>query len=183
MTDKEQEKRSTTDSRTPRFAPWALLPVALLAGSVTLVVTMVTISANDPGFAVEPDYYDKAIHWDAKRAQDATNAELGWQLSWAFQPPKLASRSAVVALQLADADGIPITGAVLTVKAFHNARAGNIQELSLREVSPGRYEAPFDLHRGGLWECRLTASHHGRTFTQTHQTELYPPSPSAGSAI
>jgi hypothetical protein len=178
MSPNNNDKNTSTRAR---FAPWALVPIALLGGSVTLVVAMVMVSTNDPGFAVEPDYYQKAVDWDRQRAQELTNRELGWRATWSFAAAAAAGTTTTVAIELMDAAGLRLNGAVLQVHAFHNARASRVQQLSLREVSPGRYEAPLELHRGGLWECRLRVTHHGQVFTQVHQAELTLPVLSAKS--
>ena len=39
---------------------------------------MVYVATSDGSFAVEPDYYQKALHWDDARSAAAENAGLGW---------------------------------------------------------------------------------------------------------
>ena len=42
--------------------------------------TMATIATRDPGFALERDYYQKAVNYDRVIAQRGENARLGWSV-------------------------------------------------------------------------------------------------------
>jgi hypothetical protein len=170
------EDRDRQSEPSEKFPIWALAPILLLGFSMTLIGIMVSISTNDPGFAVEADYYQKAVNWDAHRAQQTANARLGWQTSWRFEPLQGTPRQTRLSLTLNDASMQPLQNAHVEVLAFANARASRVETLALRETSPGVYEGPFDLHRGGLWEFRLTARHQGQTFTG----KLEPEFPSSG---
>ncbi len=153
-------------------AYWAFAPVVLLGFLMSIVVTMVLISTNDPNFAVEPDYYQKAVDWDKKRAQDAENERLGWKVVWDFQVAPIKGGDSHVRIQLADRAGTAIVGAVVSVEAFHNAHAANIQRLPLRDLGEGRYEAALRLQYPGVWEFRLLVNHHGQVFTYVHRAEF-----------
>jgi hypothetical protein len=162
----------TAPSKRPPFSFWALVPVVLLGFLMSIVILMVAISANDPGFAVEPDYYKKAVDWDAHQAQVGANDRLGWQVRWHVTPASALSPEARVELELFDRSGRPITGAMAEMNAFHNARAGQIQSLTLIEGDPGQYVTALEVHRAGLWEFRVRLSHQGDIFTHTQQIDL-----------
>src|SRR5450432_1832313 len=68
-------------------ARWALVPVVLLASSFFGVGGMALVAIRDPNFALEPDYYQKALHWDQVQAQAANNQRLGYTFS---APPSVA---------------------------------------------------------------------------------------------
>lgn len=173
------EPRSTQASRNAgqvRPEPgswWAYLPVALLVFLMSIVGSMVVISANDPGFAVERDYYDKAVAWDEQRAQLAANEALAWTTEWQIVlEPKHDPRRAVVRLRLHDREQAPILGAVVSIEGFHNARASDVRRLAVRELGGGTYATELDLARAGVWEFRLRVHHHGQVYTEVHRAEL-----------
>ncbi len=151
---------------------WAYAPVVLLGFLMSIVGAMVVISTNDPNFAVEPDYYQKAVDWDKKRAQDAENERLGWKVSWTFEAASVQGGDDNVGLQLDDAEGAPLEGAIVSIEAFHNAHAAEIQSVSLRDEGAGRYRGKLRLSRSGVWEFRLLVTHHGYTFTRVHRAEF-----------
>ena len=55
--------------------PWVIGGALVLHVLVSLAV--VFFATTDASYAIEEDYYQKAINWDEKRAQDRTNNELG----------------------------------------------------------------------------------------------------------
>ena len=75
---------------------WPVLVVGLLLVSVTANLVILFVATNDPSFAVEKDYYTKAVNWDEKRAQDARNLALGWNVDLAAVP---TMEDAVVGLE------------------------------------------------------------------------------------
>jgi hypothetical protein len=40
----------------------------------------VYLTVADRSFAVEPDYYQQSMDWDARMAQQRRNEQLGWQV-------------------------------------------------------------------------------------------------------
>ncbi len=49
-----------------------------LAFHVISSLVVVYVATSDPSYAVEDDYYQKAVAWDEKRAQDRTERRSGW---------------------------------------------------------------------------------------------------------
>ena len=56
---------------------WVGLILALLAGQIVLMVAMVYLATSDASFAIEPDYYQKGLNWDAVAAQVRQNDTAG----------------------------------------------------------------------------------------------------------
>ena len=172
-----------------RFSPWALLPLALLVPLLLIQVTMFLISTNDPGFAVEENYYAKATAWDQHMAQQRTNRELGWQLKLELVPATAGPQPQPLKLRatLADKTGEPVSHGRVNAMAFHNARAANRQRLVLEETAAGVYETPMVMQRAGLWEIRSDVQQAGRRFTQKEFIEVraswLKPDPAARGAI
>lgn len=145
---------------------WALFPVGLLAILVSVQLVLFTLSRNDPSFAVEPEYYQKAVSWDQQQEQRQTNVELGWHTLVALEQgptPELK-------VQLTDDAGKPLVQARVTAVAFANARAALVQELTLQEAPAGTYTTPLRLVHPGEWEIRLNVNHGNQTFTHVVRT-------------
>ena len=58
---------------------WAWVPALLLGGLLGTQLTVLHYVLEDPSFALESDYYRKAVSWDAQRELERASAALGWQ--------------------------------------------------------------------------------------------------------
>jgi len=162
------------DARTTgRGLVWAFVPVALLAASLIGVGTMSSIAARDPAFALETNYYDRAVHWDAQQAQWAENARLGYQVEVTSTP--VAGGSELV-VHVLDRQRQPLHSAVVRAEAFANARAAERTNLMFTERPDGAYAATLARARPGVWELRFQVEHAGEHFTANMRTELAPSS-------
>src|SRR3954468_9883482 len=103
MTDPNKAQRSKSSA-----SRWALVPVGLLVSSVAAFSWMALVAVHDPNFALEPDYYQKALHWDQTQSQAATNQRLAYHFS---VPPSFtldAHGRATFSVKLSDGSGRPI---------------------------------------------------------------------------
>jgi nitrogen fixation protein FixH len=139
---------------------------------VSGLVAMAVIASGDPAFAIEPDYYAKAVRWDDERAQQAVNAELGWQLEASLAAADRARQPTPLVVRIIDRAGRPVARAKLTLEAFANARAAELVKAELEEQADGTYAAALPLRRAGLWELRFIARRDGERFTHTVRLEL-----------
>jgi len=137
---------------TPQGRLWAFVPVALLVASVGGVGSLVAIAVRDPGFALEKNYYERAVHWDREREQVATNERLGYGVALVLRD---VTDGTELELGLTDRAGVPLRGAVVTVEAFANARSGERRVLRLVAGADGLYRAPLPSARAGLWEFHI----------------------------
>ena len=48
---------------------WPVVIVSLLVGGAAANIGFMIVANRDPTFAVEPDYYRKAVDWDRTMAQ------------------------------------------------------------------------------------------------------------------
>jgi nitrogen fixation protein FixH len=144
---------------------WPFLLVALLASGVGANIYFMCRALGDPSFAVEPDYYAKAVAWDAHQAQASRNADLGWTLALNVAPADRGTGRARVVAHFADRDGRPLSGLAVGLEAFHNARAADIVQAQLAETAEHDYAAEVAITRPGLWEFRLRALRGTETFT------------------
>ena len=143
--------------RLPPHVRWPAFIAGALALQVLASLVTIYLATGNPSYAVEDDYYQKALDWDAKRAQDRRNLELGWTLRFEVEPAPSTVDQAVLSVVLDDAADASIGGASLTVEAFHNARADDILRATLDDRGDGRYAGALPITRRGLWEFRFVA--------------------------
>jgi nitrogen fixation protein FixH len=148
----------------PPHILWPGIIISALVIHVLVSLGTVWIATSNPSYAVEEDYYQKSLTWDAKRAQDRRNAELGWAVGINVRPAAAGS-PALLELTLTAADDTPVEAAQVSVETFHNARANEILRVVMDEALGGRYEARLPMRRSGIWEFRVTAVRGDDSFT------------------
>jgi len=144
---------------------WPLLLAGLLASGVAANLYFMCRAVSDPSFAVEPDYYAKAVAWDAHQVQARENADLGWRLALTVAPADRGTGRARVVARLADREGHRVQGLTVGLTAFHNARAAEVLTATLSETAEHDYAAEVAVSRPGLWEFRVAATRGTETFT------------------
>jgi hypothetical protein len=149
---------------------WAMVPVVLLSLGVGGVVLLGSIASNDPGFALERDYYRRAVQWDRTQAERAENERLGYRV--AVETRSAADGGVDVVARVLDAAGAAIRGAEVEVEAFANARAAARLSLRLREAEDGTYRASLGRARPGLWELRFTVVRSSARFTEVVRVDV-----------
>lgn len=137
-----------------RGMQWPIAVAVVLALTVIGDVWVAVIASRDEAFAVEPDYYRKAVNFDDEMALRAASRALGWQLAPALQLGRAGTRGRV-SITLRDSAGTPLTGARVELLAMHNARASHQLSATLADLGAGTYEAPLDAERPGEWELRF----------------------------
>ncbi len=162
----------TTPTLRERGLHWPIGIAMILATGVVVNLYVMRVAAGDPSFAVEPDYYRKAVQHDDVMAQRARNAELGWTLE-----PEVARADGGVAtlrVHLADSTGRAITGATLSVEAFPVARSSDVVRATLVASADGAggYAVGFPVRHAGRWELRFDASRDGDRFTAVERVEI-----------
>lgn len=151
---------------------WAWVPAMLLSSMLLGLGTMAYIAIDDPSFALEPNYYDKAVHWDRSQAQARDSEALGLRLTL-LQPPSISARGEIeLVLSIQDRQGSPVPGATVELEAFPNAYATRIQQVSLHEASPGVYRATLARGVRGLWELRVRVSQGSSLFRQVMRVDV-----------
>jgi FixH len=158
---------------------WAYVPFGLLGSLSLMLGWMVHIAVSDPGFAVEADYYNKAVNWDRSRSQQAESDKLGWQVQ---VETNSGAETHQLIVHLKDNQGRPLSGAIIAVSAFHLARSANPLDLHQFDEQPGGvYTTDFAPDRSGLWELRIAATIAGETVRVIQRAEL--PAHTVTSAI
>lgn len=158
-----------------RGVQWPIGVALVLALTVGANVWMAIVASSDEAFAVEPDYYQKAVRFDDEMARREESARLAWRVTPTLQlgtPDFVGALSVVVT----DAAGRPIDGATVELLAMHNARASHQLTATLAPEGNGRYATPLDAQRPGEWELRFTVTRDGERFSARTRVDAAPPS-------
>lgn len=140
------------------YWPWAIGATLSLwaAGDIAVLV----VAMGHPSFAVEDDYYQKALAWDSAQAERHRSDQLGWDVAISCRRVPTAPTPGVeVELTLTDAAGEPIVDAEVTVRAFHAAVPKSVLEARFASAGPGVYRGSLPMVRQGLWQFEVAASH------------------------
>ena len=151
---------------------WAWVPVGLLVASTLGVGSLAMIAVHDPNFALEPNYYDKALHWDRTQAQAADNQRLGYRIELVPGIAVDAQGSATLRVRIVDANGRDANDATVRATAFANAFAADATMLDLQRAESGVYAAPLKARHLGLWEFRLVVTQGRDRVTSTLRTNV-----------
>jgi hypothetical protein len=150
---------------------WPWIVGGALALHVVGSMVMVYIATSNDSYAVEPDYYAKALAWDERRAQEQTNAELGWTLDFVVEPAA-AGADPVLRVDLTDASGQPLSDATISVETFSNLHRGDVVTATLRATDAG-FEAMMPMRGAGRWEFRFSAQRGDDLFTHRDTRHIW----------
>ncbi len=151
---------------------WPTIVTGVLVGNLVLGVVLVRIATGDDHFAVEPDYYRRAIGWDTVQAQARQNVALGWQVT-ATVAPISPTTATELRLHLTDRDGVPVRVDQAQIEARPIAYASEVvRGTATLTAELGSLRAVMPLHRVGLWEFQVTATSGNDHFTETLRLEL-----------
>lgn len=142
---------------TPSGRAWPMGLATVLGLTVAGNLWVMRVASADPSFAIEPDYYRKAVEWDSTVARDQRSTALGWRLR-VVDMRITAEGAARLTVELLDRRGAPIDDAMMTVAATHNARADRVVSATLVPDGGGHYLADLAGARPGIWELRLGAT-------------------------
>lgn len=145
---------------------WPAIVIALIVLNMGLVGVTIYYASSDPSAATEPDYYRKALEWDALAKQRDQSRTLGWTVTTA----PIDGDNIVMTLN--DRFGVPVRDAVISGVVFAQARAGQRLPLNAVETEPGVYRAPIAFTRAGLWRVELTAKRGETLFLSEFDVDL-----------
>ncbi len=154
---------------------WPAFVVILLLMNAGLAGVMIYYATTDKTFAVEPDYYRKAMNWDSYAARRDASAKLGWTVQLRVRAAENERARPRLVLNVADRDGEPVSDVQFRGVAFHRARASERLELAFANAGDGEYECEAAMSRPGLWEVRLIASRGRDVFESIEQVEVVSP--------
>lgn len=165
MSQAEQHDQVESDQKSGRAWLWPVGVVGMLCVSLSVCAITVVAAVSDPSYAIEDDYYQKAVDWDRDRDLQAASDKLGWNAELTI------STDGQIVVTITDAHGQTVDSAAVRATAFHHARRGLAEELTLTPQGNGRYVAMLDQPREGQWQVRLQASLGRDRFL--HTEDLY----------
>jgi len=155
-----------------RLLLWPLIVPGLLLLQVAVSGLTLYAALSNPSFAAEPDYYRKAMDWDATAARKRAEAALGWRLQVDVSSTTSASNERAVRVLVHDRDGKPVEGAAVSAEVFHHARAAERSEVVFSGDGAGCYAATLEMRRIGLWEFRLKVLRGEERVTATRVVDV-----------
>lgn len=145
---------------------WIYVTVGLLAANVLVMAVLVVASTRHPA-AVIPSYYERAVAWDERVAEQKVADELGWAIE-----VKLARDG--IAVSARDGAGRPLAGAHVTGSAFHRSAPERRTELSLEtdadgwaRTTPAQWRAT-----AGMYEVELLIKRGAVSYSLHREVEL-----------
>lgn len=148
---------------------WPVIIISVLVAQIAFGIWMARVAGNDPNFAVEPDYYAKAVNWDETMAQSRRDRALGWQAVATMT--RAEGRTATLQVSLVDSLGAAVQADSVQVEALEVAHARFVDKLTLIPSGSG-YAAPVANAGVGLWEVRVRAMRGTDLYTAKLRTEL-----------
>jgi hypothetical protein len=159
---------------------WPVMIVGLLVLGVVANVGILLKGIEAKDDAVEPDYYRKAVNWDASQAALAKSRQLGWKVD--LTPSVVESATGAAATpgvgqvtvrgSLLDDAAAPIDGAKVVIEAFSIRKSGQRTTVEATTAG-GRFTAELPHTASGLWEFRVRATHGNDTYTEVLRRELH----------
>jgi FixH protein len=164
----------TLSTETPSNAGrlWAWVPAMLLGTMLLGLGTLAYIAIDDPHFALEANYYDKAVHWDTARTEARENEVLGLKVVLGAPLVVAADGKLNVAIGVQTRQDLALSGAVVELEAFPNAYASRVQRISLRETAPGAYAGELSQAVRGLWELRVVVKRGSLRYSQVLRLDV-----------
>jgi nitrogen fixation protein FixH len=148
---------------------WPAAIIAVLLGQVAFGVWMMRVAGNDPHFAVEPNYYARAVNWDATMAQSRLDKALGWKATTTLT--RGAGTAATLHVVLVDSTGAAVKADSVSAEAIAIAHAGTVDRVAMTADGTG-YAGPIPTAGNGLWEVEVRAKRGADLFTAKLRTEL-----------
>lgn len=136
------------EKRARRF--WTAGIVGLLSLQICVGGAALYLANSDPTVAIIPDYYHKAVNWDATRRSMKLTQQLGWQIDVSVGDAAQGART--ISLSLSSDTSHPIDNQRVTAEVYHHACGDEVFELSFLEAGDGRYWAECPLVQAGLWQ-------------------------------
>ncbi len=148
----------------PRRPRWPWIVVGLLGAHVSLMAVCVTVAVtNHAASGVIPDYYQQAVAWDEHRAEREASEALGWS-SAVVPSAVMQADGRRVAVEVTDAEGQPLTDALVTLTCFAERRSLDVLSVSMQAQGGGVYAGVLPIHEPGLWVFRVRAERGGDVF-------------------
>ncbi|MGI9517690.1 MAG: FixH family protein [Pirellulaceae bacterium] len=142
---------------------WTAIILAFFLIQAIIWTVAFSITARDPSHAVVDNYDEKALNWDEQRALRQASAALGWTAGIHVDDAADIRSNRIVTIEIKDGEQ-RVPGSQIELTAFHRARAGEPQQVVLKETAPGVYSGILQVRHSGLWQFTGIARHDDDTF-------------------
>lgn len=161
---------------------WPIGIVAILAASVAGNVAFMRAANNDPSFAIEPEYYQKAVAYDTIMSEAKLSAALGWSAITSLELG--SSGQGMLQTQLKGPSGESVDADSVIAQAFFIARANNVVKVRLTGSGDGSgvYRALIPVLHMGQWEIRVDAFRNQEHYISTVRRDVSAPAASGATA-
>ncbi|HWP03761.1 MAG TPA: FixH family protein [Gemmatimonadaceae bacterium] len=149
---------------------WPIAVVAVLGTCVGANLWLLRLSASDPAFAVEENYYERAVNFDRDLARRRHLEESGWHAVPSID--SVRSDSAILVSLTLRRHQYAVDGAEVRVHAAHVARPRTPIVASLQPAGRGRYETWLRGTGRGLWDLRFDISVDTLRFSTSERFEV-----------
>lgn len=156
MTADSQNKRGYF--RLGKHWPYVIV-LMLLAHASIMIGTIIYVGGKRDTY-VDPEYYAKSVDWDTQRAMKEAATELGWTVSVNAQPVGTDPTIRSVEIELHDAQGQPISDALVEMVCYHPAQLANRYD-TVMLYEDGLYSRTLPIERPGIWMAELTIQRQG----------------------
>ena len=146
---------SATDVARGRIVPWIITGFFISFILPLLIFTWIAFK-HKPDLVTERAY-DKGLAYNNTLASEAQMEALGWNAQMSLQ-------TGVLVVQLSDKNRMPLKDASVKAWFMRPANASMDQSTTMREITPGHYEAAMLHPTAGFWQVRITVEHHGQQF-------------------
>jgi nitrogen fixation protein FixH len=147
---------------------WPIGVAVVLGLTVAANIYMVVRANDDPSMAIESDYYQKAVRFDADQALRRRSERLGWHLAL---DAAATDGQATVTARLVDSTGAPVHGAIVRFRARHVARSNDAISGVAHEAGDA-YVATMAMARRGLWDVDVEVVRGNERFVTEQRLEL-----------
>jgi nitrogen fixation protein FixH len=121
---------------------------------------------------VAHDFQKNAAQYNQYVTQLKQQAALGWRIlnGWVDNPQ--AGKPSVFRLRVIDDEGMPVTGAHVTVQFLFAADNSKDVQLTLPEGDPGAYGLPVNLPIAGAWMLLINITHGKDVYEAKGETRV-----------
>jgi len=161
-----------TVEKSSRHLFWPIFLTSLIGIHIASVVVMVIVATHDSSFAIEPDWYQKGLHYDQAVQQQRENRRLGWSIKLDVGRPLTGTNQRSVSCMVLDQAGKPVENAKVDLVAFAHLRGSNRTSSVLLPHGGGAYQGTLAFDDPGTWEFRLVITRAAETFTQIVKREI-----------
>lgn len=147
---------------------WPAMVIGMIGVSLTVCALTIVAATTDPSFAVESDYYERAVRWDDTMEERRASEALGWACEIDVSGADAATGRREVSVRVIDAAGEPVDIDHLAALAFHHSRRGEASMLELARAGEGGWwRSSVEGGRDGWWQVRVRAARGSDVYVTT----------------